>query len=753
MKHTINYIVALLALSLALISCSREAGLKMDEGAGNTVRFSIESSLRAVGNENATRPTPALDRERKIESLYAVVYRTSSGLHYKTIKCTDKGGGQFEFDNEKSGEFYFFLVANPNDALVAKLMEGPSTPDDLGMLVATQTPGENNQATNFLMTSERQNVTVKSKESTNLGPIKLVRVAARFDIYNNIEGLKITKVTFGKRRVQSHLFAQVGKMDGIEATENEKVYDGSLFKENTLAATIYGYETDVRNETFFTIEATYNGIELKPETVRLENFVIKRNHLYNIILLHNISGSHEPEDPTMKFGQFQYTVKVVDWNDSEKGINYSEDNILKPFYVDFSAQISNAPYMTPYLINSPEDVYTTTKGASEVTITVGGYIEPGTLAFAEGFDNTINATLTDLGNPTTDPKTGKISHSYKLSIPAMDDYVPVLKGNKLALPGFEEIPLVAKNYSGATIKNLTVKHGRFKMPLEYVSEHYLAPHTEGEEFKFATDETDIKNVGYFKTLEFAQKNADLTVAGEKYHIPYHYYELCSLFPFRNTKPGLTTYSVGKNSGPVDNAVEYMSLPCWAVALQGADAAIVTVKSDYRTDKANNVSYGLRFKSSNKGYKQLLVMAYRYQWIGDFKPNINGKVSSYYKVTSRYLGANWNGTIKEIANEAFWNANTEQDVTRNFYAVGSIDEYFDTTPQDKYRNVNNRSYFFGRVFFDDTRDKNLKPGNKRYVHTAILGEAECHSNGYADANRGKYTREINRFFPVRLFSDK
>ena len=59
----------------------------MDEGTGNTVRFAIESSLRAVGNENVTRPTPALERERKIESLYAVVYKTSSGLHYKTIKC------------------------------------------------------------------------------------------------------------------------------------------------------------------------------------------------------------------------------------------------------------------------------------------------------------------------------------------------------------------------------------------------------------------------------------------------------------------------------------------------------------------------------------------------------------------------------------------------------------------------------------------------------------------------------------------
>ena len=392
-------------LSLSLLSCSRETGLKMDEGAGNTVRFTIESSLRAVGDENVTRPTPALERERKIVDLYAVVYKTSSGIHYKTIKCTDKGSGQFEFDNEKSGEFYFFLVANPDADLAAKLIAGPTTPEDLGMLVATQTPGEDNQATNFLMTSERQNVTVKSKESTNIGTIKLVRVAARFDIYNTIDGLEIQKVTFGKRRVQSHLFAQVGKMDGIEATENAKVYDGSLFKDKTLAATIYGYETDVRNETFFTIEATYKGIALKPETVRLENFVIKRNHLYNIYL-QDVGGAHEPADPTMKFGQFQYQVKVVDWNDSEKGINYAEDDVLKPFYVDYAAQLSNAPYMTPYLVNSPEQIYTTTQGESVITFTIGGYTEPGTLELAEG-EETHGATLEKVGNPTTDPRRGR----------------------------------------------------------------------------------------------------------------------------------------------------------------------------------------------------------------------------------------------------------------------------------------------------------------------------------------------------------
>lgn len=734
-------------LSLSLLSCSRETGLKMDEGAGNTVRFTIESSLRAEGNENVTRPTPALDRERKIESLYAVVYKTSSGIHYKTIKCTDKGGGLFEFDNEKSGEFYFFLVANPDADLVAKLMAGPTTPEDLGMLVATQTPGEDKQATNFLMTSERQNVTVKSKESTNIGAIKLVRVAARFDIYNTIDGLEIQKVTFGKRRVQSHLFAQVGKMAEIEATENEKVYDGSLFENNTLAATIYGYETDVRDETFFTIEATYKGIALKPETVRLENFVIKRNHLYNIYL-QDVGGAHEPADPTMKFGQFQYQVKVVDWNDSEKGINYAEDDVLKPFYVDYAVQISNAPYMTPYLVNSPKEIYTTTQGKSELTFTIGGYTEPGKLELAEG-EETHGATLVKVGNPTTDPKTGKISQDYKLTIPAATELIPLVNeaGDKPKLPEYEEIKLVAKNYSGATKKPLTIKHGRFKMPLEYVTEHYLAPHPEaanGDNFTFATNETSVDGIGYFHVPTFLEKHKHVTIDGKGYHLPDFVYELASIMPLRNqVSHGITEYSVGESAGSIENAGEPTTFPCWAYIDNGKSHRFFFT-ADYRTDKANRVSYGLRHKRVSDGFNNMFVTAYRYEWVGDFKGDKTGKISSYYKITSRYLGPNWNGGVDGIANEVFWNSNKENDITRTFYAAGYVDQMYlhdPGNPNSPYAHVGNWAIIL----------TNTTQGDR-----VVCGTFD---NNHITGATGMFTRsndprpEYVIWYPVRLFSDK
>ena len=718
------------------------------EGAGNTVRFSIESSLRAVGDENITRPTPALDRERKIVDLYAVVYRTSSGIHYKTIKCTDLTAGQYEFDNEKSGEFYFFLVANPDADLVAKLMAGPTTPEDLGKLVAKQTPGEDNQATNFLMTSDRQNVTVQSKQSTDLGKIKLVRVAARFDIYNTIEGLEIQKVTFGKRRVQSHLFAQVGQMAEIEATENAKVYDGSLFENNTLKATIYGYETDVRNETFFTIEATYKGKPLKPETVRLENFVIKRNHLYNIIL-QDVGGAHEPADPTMKFGQFQYQVKVIDWNDSEKGINYAEDDVFKPFYVDYAAQISNAPYMTPYLVNSPEEIYTTTQGKCEITFTIGGYTEAGTLELAEGKE-THGATLEKVGNPTTDPKTGKISQDYKLTIPAANELIPLVNGaGNPTLPKYQEIQLVAKSYTGATKKPLTIKHGRFKMPLEYVTEHYLAPHPEaanGENFTFATNETSVDGIGYFHVPTFLEKHKRVTIDGKGYHLADNVYELASIMPLKNqVTHGVTEYSVGESAGPIENAGEPTTFPCWAYSDNGKSPRFFFT-ADYRTDKANHVSYGLRHKRVSDDFNNMFVTAYRYEWVGDFKGDKTGKISSYYKVTSRYLGPNWNGGVDGIANEAFWNSNKENDITRTFYAAGYVDQQYITAKN----NPNSPYAHVGRwaIILSNRADIDAS-----YVVCGTF------NNHHITGAAGMFTRSNDPrpewviWYPVRLFSDK
>ena len=405
--------------------------------------------------------------------------------------------------------------------------------------------------------------------------------------------------------------------------------------------------------------------------------------------------------------------------------------------------------MTPYLVNSPEEIYTTTQGKCEITFTIGGYTEPGTLELAEG-QETHGATLEKVGTPTTDPKTGKISQDYKLTIPAATELIPLVnQAGKPTLPEYQEIQLVAKNYTGATKKTLTIKHGRFKMPLEYVTEHYLAPHPDaanGETFTFATDETSVNGVGYFHVPTFLAKHKRVTIDGKGYHLPDFVYELASIMPLRNqVSHGVTEYSVGESAGSIENASEPTTFPCWAYPDNGESPRFVFT-ADYRTDKANHVSYGLRHKKVSDDFNNMFVTAYRYEWVGDFKGDKTGKISSYYKITSRYLGPNWNGGVDGIASEAFWNSNKENDVTRTFYAAGYVNQMYlhtQNNPNSPYTHVGEWALII----------TNKCDIDREYVVCGVLEKNK------ATGSAGMYTHssdprpEQGIWYPVRLFSDK
>ncbi|GAB1252145.1 hypothetical protein Tsumi_12510 [Porphyromonas miyakawae] len=744
MNRIIKYISVLL-MSLLLASCAGEKlRTQQEDGREGVVRFSLSSALRAVGDESKTHPTPALDREKSVDKLYAVVYRTSSGLHYKTVECiAGSTAGTYEFDNEKSGDFYFFLVANPDAALTKALNAGPSTPEDLGKLVATQTPGDDNTATNFLMTSEQVNVKVQSKQSTTLSnPIKLVRVAARFDFYNKIEDLVINKITFGKRYTTTHLFAQVKQMDELTFTE-DKTYEGTLFQNGALTATVYGYETDTRNETFFTVEATYKGKPLKPETVRLENFVIKRNHLYNIIL-HELGGAVDPNEPGSEFGKLKYEIKVADWEKGD-GLSYEENSILNARRIDYDAELANAPYMTPYLKNSQKDIYTTTKEATEVTIKLHTYVREGTLAFPDSYTPETGVTLTQIGAASKDAVTGCITSIYKLTVPARDAYVAIDNfdvSGKLEIPKFFEIPLVASTYSGKITKVFTVKHGRPKMSSEFFFDTPL--NKTGDDF--AASPNKVSDIGYFEHRDYAAEHfANCTIKGKKYHMPKNFYELGSLFPYAM---GSVAF-VGEGREVVnkkDNQEEWIGLPNW---FHDGKPVVSVFVSDYLTDKANHVTYALRLKKeSKKGLDNMLATAYRYEWVGDFNSITIAQdiVPSYFKVTTRYLGPNWDGSVDDLAGEDFWENNTQSDVTRIIYALGSLDDlYKERTDTNAYeRRLGTRADILTPKFYDDSM----------HADGAILNKSSWSANRRIPANRNKdIYKGKNVIFPIWLFSNE
>lgn len=293
MNKMIKYLLPIVALLFALGACSKDnkEDMRYIEGKGNTVRFSLNMGLRATGDETAVDVVPAFEREKKVTKLYAVVYFAGDGRHFKTFECTPVAGanGTYEFDATRPERFYFYLVANPSADLVVKLEDEALTEEHLGNLIADQTPGDDDHADNFLMTSNRVEVTTVASATTTVPDvIKLTRLSARFDFINEVPDLVITKIEAPTRYGNSHLFAQVNKMN--ELTLAPLNYDNLNLVGSKVAGDasreykghVYGYENDQRGETYFNIEATHKGKPLEKIAIRLENFVIKRNYIYEI---------------------------------------------------------------------------------------------------------------------------------------------------------------------------------------------------------------------------------------------------------------------------------------------------------------------------------------------------------------------------------------------------------------------------------------------------------------------------------------
>lgn len=75
----------------------------------------------------------------------------------------------------------------------------------------------------------------------------------------------------------------------------------------------------------------------------------------------------------------------------------------------------------------------------------------------------------------------------------------------------------------------------------------------------------------------------------------------------------------------------------------------------------NVVYALRFQDTNK------QTAYRYELVG-LAPNSQ---SSHLKLTCRYLGASFSGSITTIADESYWAQNADSDKTKLLPANGGF----------------------------------------------------------------------------------
>jgi len=91
-------------------------------------------------------------------------------------------------------------------------------------------------------------------------------------------------------------------------------------------------------------------------------------------------------------------------------------------------------------------------------------------------------------------------------------------------------------------------------------------------------------------------------------------------------------------------------------------------SDYKSLQGSKVCYALRFKRGTKEVQadfpiandNNLQAAYRYEIIGQ---HTIGSMDSHLKITVRYLGNDFTGSIDDVATEEFWRENNQNDVVR------------------------------------------------------------------------------------------
>lgn len=665
MKKNINIIlIGLASFLLSLTACqnddvTRNQDMHTDS---NAVNFSIaQGKTRAVGDENNVKKTPALEREKTINSLYAVIFEAEHGLFYQTVECTPGSAtGDYKFDMKRAGKFYFYLIANPDEALKSKLNEGPVTDEDLFQVIAKQTPGDDNNANNFLMTSDKVTVeTVARQPQTLATPIKLVRVAARFDFYNRVEGLKITSVQFKNRYVESRVKPSLN-MDGL-VKNDDKIYpmDGS-----DLIATVYGYENSTRGETEFVLEGTFNGKPVKPYSFKLENMPIKRNYLYSVIINPDQNGVEPTPPGEDEFGKLKFDIVVMDWNEGEL-LQLKDEELLQPLKVYHDVMsIGGTDLISKYLPQNIATVETATRKATTVQIKVTSYIKPGTLEAKKGTTLPAGVSITPVGE-STKTSDGKFEQLFNVSI-----------SNELDVNTYEEYELEVVNGTDTKRLPLTIKHGRHKMPLESVAEYNLGIMDAEGNVEFATSHKNNAS-GYFYRLKGGPIEDEMAYMWDKnkakfanYHIPTNVYEFMTIIPMIGSP---THPLVGPNAIEMDNEARFVLLP-WKANKSPLEYDVFA--NDYRhPEKDSPISYALRFKKfytkKNKGNDGYLLQAVRYEVVGDL---VEGNLDSHLKITSRFLGKQFNnGSVDEIANEEFWNTNNQDDVNRIFPFTGEYND--------------------------------------------------------------------------------
>lgn len=716
-------LLSFLATLFLFLGCTRDevrtAGV--DKSQSNTVYFSLRGA-NASAKTRSSLPVIAEARESAINRLHAIFFYSDStkshikGQFYKTVECTPTGvPGGYKIENVLEGKYFFYLVANASNDLVVQMSTKVNHEEEFFLLIEKDLPGDVPNITNFLMLSRRQVVeTSKSQAAVIQSAIQLERAAVRYDIYNEVEGLVIDEIKFSNRHTATYISAPVGAGKKDEAYNAIRklaksctyknlnlVGDPTLTSEQSKCiGRIYSYEYLRTNEAWFDFYGTLNGKKFLDTPSIVLKIQPERNKVYSITIKKVAGNDENPKSPADRFA---FDLQINDWSQGER-VDYTvpgsgeyeenpngpdvkpilgEDDLVKN-YLDYSVELPYASFNNPYLVrrlrynshdtyedsNNFKEVYTLTKENKVIYLKVRTRENPVNTVIS----NDPSLKCEKVSSKEYGTNTKLYQTVYKITLPKLGSYSnpSVNASGSYVRPKYKEFELTISNASGYS-QTLIIKHGTPRLDLDYMAEKNLAPlpnfnfgshknynFSASTNYQFA-QENDILHTGFIPPyIDVVNKLKDITIDGKRYRLARSESEWKSMLPvidFRGEK-----------------GEEFMSLP--SMNKQGVKEFKLYSNVEYRQSR-DATNYRIVYAIKNSTSYPELKTAYRYEWVGEMNEwsdfTINGLAgfswdpysseNTSLKITSRRLGPNFRGSIENIANETFWQTNTELDVNR------------------------------------------------------------------------------------------
>ena len=325
-------------LLLALGSCSKESQLiteaEPEAGAGQ-LAFSL-------GND-ALRSIPAEAYEKAVDehSVWCVFVTPATSGGSQTVQAAKQAhktaAGSYSVNAGFAGQAQMFVIGNVEPELQTKLYNltsGTPLSEVQSWIVKNSLGNGTANPAKFVMTSEMVavNLPAKGAPAANISQaIQLKRLAARFDVINEVSGLTLTTVTVANRIITSTLLDVHQTGEKATAATEYNITDGKV-----LLHKIYSYQNSnkggTQDATSFTIQGTYKGKAIKPISVKLQDATttealdVQRNHCYRI-LLKPAGDDFNPINPNDPSTAWKIVVKVLDWNETADLGNYSDEDL------------------------------------------------------------------------------------------------------------------------------------------------------------------------------------------------------------------------------------------------------------------------------------------------------------------------------------------------------------------------------------------------------------------------------------------